>query len=43
MPGGVSPDEDPRLMNESDHTQPWEACYRELAPKLLLFARQWVP
>jgi len=43
MPGGVSPFEDPRLMNESDHTQPWEACYRELAPKLLLFARQWVP
>ncbi len=43
MPGGVSPDEDPRLMNESDHTHPFEACYRELAPKLLLFARQWVP
>jgi len=29
-------------MNESEHTQPWEACYRELAPKLLLFARQWL-
>ena len=43
MPGGVSPFEDSRLMNESDHTLPWEACYRELAPKLLLFARQWVP
>lgn len=22
--------------------EPWRACYRELAPKLLLFARQWV-
>jgi len=43
MSGGVSPIEDSRLMNESDHTTPWEACYRELAPKLLLFARQWVP
>ena len=21
----------------------WRLCYRELAPKLLLFARQWVP
>ena len=42
MPGGVSPFEDSRLMNESDHSTPWEACYRELAPKLLLFARQWV-
>jgi len=42
MPGGVSPFEDPRLMNESDHDMPWETCYRELAPKLLLFARQWV-
>jgi RNA polymerase sigma-70 factor, ECF subfamily len=42
MLGGVSPSEDPRLMNESDQTTPWEACYHELAPKLLLFARQWV-
>ena len=42
MPGGVSPIEDIRLMNESDHEMPWETCYRELAPKLLLFARQWV-
>lgn len=23
--------------------EPWLKCYRELAPKLLLFARQWVP
>ncbi len=23
--------------------EPWRACYRELAPKLILFARQWVP
>jgi len=30
-------------MNESDHETPWESCYRELAPRLLLFARQWVP
>ena len=22
---------------------PWRVCYAELAPKLLLFARQWVP
>lgn len=22
--------------------EPWRKCYRELAPKLLLFARQWV-
>jgi len=43
MPGGVSPTEDLRLMNESDHETPWECCYRELAPKLLLFARQWIP
>jgi RNA polymerase sigma-70 factor (ECF subfamily) len=42
MPGGVSPTEDTRLMNESAHSEPWESCYRDLAPKLLLFARQWV-
>jgi RNA polymerase sigma-70 factor (ECF subfamily) len=42
MPGGVSPFEDPLFMNESDHKKPWETCYRELASKLLLFARQWV-
>lgn len=23
--------------------EPWRACYRDLAPKLILFARQWVP
>ncbi len=23
--------------------EPWRECYRQLAPKLLLFARQWVP
>ena len=22
--------------------EPWKACYRQLAPKLLLFARQWI-
>lgn len=26
---------------DADH--PWRQCYRDLAPKLLLFARQWVP
>jgi RNA polymerase sigma-70 factor (ECF subfamily) len=29
----------------TDHgpsTDPWRVCYAELAPKLLLFARQWV-
>lgn len=26
-----------------DRDAPWRACYRELGPKLLLFARQWVP
>ena len=26
-----------------DFDEPWRACYRQLAPKLLLFARQWVP
>src|SRR3954470_3686112 len=25
------------------HEEPWRACYRELAPRLLLFARQWAP
>lgn len=29
------------LLTPSD--EPWRACYRELAPKLILFARQWVP
>jgi RNA polymerase sigma-70 factor (ECF subfamily) len=24
-------------------SDPWRTCYAELAPKLLLFARQWVP
>jgi RNA polymerase sigma-70 factor (ECF subfamily) len=23
--------------------EPWRACYEQLAPKLLLFARQWLP
>ena len=29
-------------MNESAPADAWKTCYRELAPKLLLFARQWV-
>ncbi len=28
-------------MNESATANAWITCYRELAPKLLLFARQW--
>jgi RNA polymerase sigma-70 factor (ECF subfamily) len=27
----------------TDQSEPWRTCYRELAPKLLLFARQWAP
>ncbi len=30
-------------MNSTSTDEPWRKCYRELAPKLLLFARQWVP
>jgi RNA polymerase sigma-70 factor (ECF subfamily) len=30
-------------MNPISSDEPWRKCYRELAPKLLLFARQWVP
>lgn len=30
-------------MNPTTFEEPWRKCYRELAPKLLLFARQWVP
>ena len=30
-------------MNPSVSDEPWRKCYRDLAPKLLLFARQWVP
>ncbi len=30
-------------MTHSSTDEPWRLCYRELAPKLLLFARQWVP
>ncbi len=29
-------------MNECAPADAWKTCYRELAPKLLLFARQWV-
>ena len=42
MPGDVPSTEDPRFMNESAPADAWKTCYRELAPKLLLFARQWV-
>ncbi len=28
-------------MNERPPADAWRACYRELAPKLVLFARQW--
>lgn len=26
----------------TSEAEPWRACYRQLAPKLLLFARQWL-
>lgn len=29
-------------MNETATAHAWKTCYQELAPKLLLFARQWV-
>jgi RNA polymerase sigma-70 factor, ECF subfamily len=29
-------------MNEGMNNEPWRTCYRQLAPKLLLCARQWV-
>ena len=29
-------------MHPNPTAEPWRICYRELAPKLLLFARQWV-
>jgi len=30
-------------MTPTPTDEPWRLCYRELAPKLVLFARQWVP
>lgn len=30
------------MPNQSAHSA-WQQCYRELAPKLLLYARQWTP
>jgi len=41
MPRGVSQAEAPAFMNECAPADAWKSCYRELAPKLLLFARQW--
>ena len=29
-------------MTEGPNNEPWRICYRQLAPKLLLCARQWV-
>jgi RNA polymerase sigma-70 factor (ECF subfamily) len=29
-------------MNDGVNNEPWRICYRQLAPKLLLCARQWV-
>jgi len=29
-------------MNDGLNNEPWRICYRQLAPKLLLCARQWV-
>lgn len=31
-----------RPLSERTAEEPWRACYAQLAPKLLLFARQWV-
>ena len=31
-----------RPLSESLADEPWRVCYAQLAPKLLLFARQWV-
>jgi RNA polymerase sigma-70 factor (ECF subfamily) len=41
MLGDVTTAEAPAFMNERPPADAWKACYRELAPKLLLFARQW--
>ena len=30
-------------MASSAQDHPWQLCYEQLAPKLLLFARQWLP
>lgn len=30
------------MHHETAHSA-WQSCYRELAPKLLLYARQWLP
>ncbi|MEQ1862857.1 MAG: sigma-70 family RNA polymerase sigma factor [Chthoniobacteraceae bacterium] len=30
-------------MESSHHDAHWQTCYEQLAPKLLLFARQWLP
>lgn len=30
------------MMHNGTSTDPWRACYAQLAPRLLLFARQWV-
>jgi RNA polymerase sigma-70 factor (ECF subfamily) len=42
MTGDVTPTEDPSFMNHGSHDEPWKICYQQLAPKLLIFARQWV-
>jgi RNA polymerase sigma-70 factor (ECF subfamily) len=41
MSRDVTPAEAPAFMNERAPVDAWKICYRELAPKLLLFARQW--
>lgn len=41
MSGDVSSADALRCMNECAPADAWKNCYRELAPKLLLFARQW--
>lgn len=41
--GGVTPTEEqlPPMSDAIAEPEPWKVCYQQLAPKLLLFARQW--
>jgi len=44
FPSMNGPEEQPSPpeMNHGVYNEPWRTCYRQLAPKLLLYARQWV-
>src|SRR4051812_15766043 len=44
-PGGVTKETGPFFLcmsSPAPSPQAWRDCYRQLAPKLLLFARQWL-